>query len=130
MRVLLDTCAFLWFLEGDPRMPRAVVCRLLEPTCEVFVSLVSFWEIQIKYSLGKLTLQQPPELLLPQAMTQNGFVLLPLDAQAIFQWGRLPWHHRDPFDRLLIAQANINGLEVITNDSVFQDYPVRVVWDQ
>jgi len=122
MRLLLDTHALLWWLGGSP-LADAARERIAEPTTLVAVSAASIWEASIKASLGKLRL--PGSLAV--AVADNGFEPLPISLRHAEAAGALPRHHRDPFDRMLIAQAVAEGLTIVTRDPAFADYEVDVL---
>ena len=123
-RLLVDTPALLWWLTDDPALSSAAREALANPGDEMLVSTASLWEIAIKRSLGKLT--APDDL--PDEIANAGFTWLPVSADHAWQVHDLPPHHRDPFDRLLIAQALIERVPVITADARFGDYGVDVRW--
>ena len=126
MAFLLDTHALIWWLEGDERFPITTREQLLTQRPVLWVSTVSFWEISIKRSIGKLLdLSQSTEKLWDEARKQ-GFVMLQIDIRHLNQLEQLPFHHRDPFDRLLIAQAQVEDLTVLTRDAQFDAYEVPV----
>lgn len=126
-RFLLDTHVLLW-VGGDPGELRATARTVIEDGGnELWVSPVTAWEIAIKHSLGKLELSQPPEDWLPEVMRRSALKASSLSLQAGLAVSALPWHHRDPFDRLLIAHAFAEGLTVITRDEVFAKYGVPVL---
>lgn len=128
MKILLDTHTFLWSITNDRNLSARVIQEIVNAANEVFVSVASSWEITIKYGLGKLQLPQPPDQYLPKQRARAGFELLLIDEPEVCQIGRLPMIHRDPFDRLLVAQANCHGMVLATNDCVFTQYPVRTLW--
>jgi PIN domain nuclease of toxin-antitoxin system len=103
VRLLLDSHAFLWFIAGDARLSRPARSAIEDPVNVVHVSAASVWEIGIKNSLGKLPLAEPFEVLIPRELTANGFRYLPIEILHIAASTRMPFHHYDPFDRLLIA---------------------------
>ena len=119
-RLLVDTHALLWWLTDDPALSPAARDAIADPVNEPFVSAASVWEIAIKRSLGKLTVLD--------RIADEGFVWLPISANHAWQVGELPLHHRDPFDRILVAQALIERLPIITGDSHFGQYGVQVRW--
>ena len=123
-RVLVDTHALLWWLSDDAALSPAARETLADPANEPLVSAASVWEIAIKRSLGKLT--APDDL--PDLIFDEGFSWLPITALHAWQVRELPNHHRDPFDRLLVAQALSEQLPVITADTRFTDYGVEVRW--
>ncbi len=128
MNVLLDTHSFIWFIEDHPSLtPRAR--KLIEDVAnDVFLSIASIWEMAIKVSLGKLTLSQPFDLFIPNQLLLNNMTVLDIALSHTLRVATLPFHHRDPFDRLLIAQSLIEGMPFISNDSIFDVYGVNRVW--
>ena len=128
MKLLLDTHAFLWWVEGAPALGRRARAAVADPDNEVFLSIASCWELAIKLSLGKLRLTQSLERFIPEQLTQNGFGLAGLESRHVARVAELPFHHRDPFDRLLIAQALHDDLAVVSADRVFRKYGVPVIW--
>jgi PIN domain nuclease of toxin-antitoxin system len=130
VRFLLDTCTLLWYFEGSDRIPETLRDRLTDPANEVFASDVSVLEIVLKHSLGKISLPRPPSVLLPQLIERHLIDELPLTRGAIFRLESLPPHHKDPFDRLLIAQALEHGLQLATPDPLVRQYEVDTTWAQ
>lgn len=130
MRVLLDTHALLWFLRDDRRLNRYAHDLIIAPTTDVLLSVGSLWEITIKASLGKITLDEPFEELIPSRLAADRIEVLPVEVRHLAALRRLPFHHRDPFDRLFIAQAIAEGMPVITHDAVFAEYDVEVIWNE
>jgi PIN domain nuclease of toxin-antitoxin system len=128
VRLLLDTCAFLWIVGADEALSQRAREAFIDPENEVFLSAVSAWEIAIKNRLGKLPLPTPPEEFVPAQRAAHGIVALPLDEEAALQVAKLPDLHRDPFDRMLIAQAIVGGLVLATPDEPIRQYPVRTLW--
>jgi PIN domain nuclease of toxin-antitoxin system len=124
VRLLLDTCAFLWWLADDRRLGRRSRAALADPAARVFVSAATVWEIAIKSALGKLDAGSAD---LAGEIVANGFRELPVSACHAAAAGALPRHHEDPFDRLLIAQAAGEGLTVVTRDPAFAPYGVPVL---
>ena len=121
--LLLDTHAFLWFEENNPKIPSPVMDEILTAD-DVFVSVASFWEIAIKHSLGKLDLRVPIE----ELMEHCEFSILPVQPSHLKQLTVLPWIHRDPFDRLLVCQAQAEGLTLVSADENIRKYDVNVLW--
>jgi PIN domain nuclease of toxin-antitoxin system len=128
LRVLLDTHSWLWMVGESGRLADSSRGLLRDPSNDVFLSAASAWEIAIKYAAGKLRLPQPPAALITQWMAEVRMGALPILHAHALRAGELPLHHRDPFDRLLIAQAQIEGLTVLTADRVFAKYDVPVHW--
>jgi PIN domain nuclease of toxin-antitoxin system len=124
MRLLLDTHVFLWYITADTRLPASFQAAIQDPANEVFLSVVSVWEAVIKYELGKLPLPGPPADYLPRQRQAHGIAALPIEEGAMPHLAGLPPLHRDPFDRLLIAQALQHGLMVATVDPQVPAYPV------
>jgi PIN domain nuclease of toxin-antitoxin system len=128
MELLLDTHVFLWWVDGVRALPKAARAAIADPANGCRLSLVSCWEMAIKSSLGKLKLPAPIERFVPEQLAANGFRLLDIDLADIARVATLPFHHRDPFDRLLAAQALDGGLAIVSADGVFRRYGVRRVW--
>lgn len=129
MRLLLDTHAFLWLDAGDRRLVRPVSDLLQDPANQLFISTAVAWEIAIKYRVGRLELDAEPHLLVPRAVSAYGLQVLPVQLEHALRVSSLPLLHGDPFDRLLIAQAQIEGLTVVTRDPRIHQYDVPVIWD-
>lgn len=128
MRVLLDTHTFLWFVLGDPRLAANAKAAIEETVNEKLVSPASYWEIAIKIRLGKYRLSEPYEEFTRRGTVENGFVTLPIEPKHTAVLTTLPFHHRDPFDRLIIAQAMVEGIAIISGDTAFDAYSVPRVW--
>jgi len=127
LRLLLDTHILLWTALSPARIARACRTEIENPDNEVFVSLVSAWEIAIKQSLGKLDLAKPAERWVPEVVGRSGFAWAPFGPSDALRVRALPWHHRDPFDRLLIANAIEQGLTLATHDEAIAAYDVGVL---
>jgi PIN domain nuclease of toxin-antitoxin system len=127
MKLLLDTHAFLWFVTGDARLSRAARVALEAEAAELHLSAASVWEMAIKSSLGRLTLPSPLGQYVADKMAE-GFRVLPVDWSHAAAVERLAFHHRDPFDRLLAAQALVERMPVVSRDRVFRKYGVALVW--
>jgi PIN domain nuclease of toxin-antitoxin system len=123
-RILLDTYAFLWWLAESPKLKREARIAIADATALVHVSAVTVWEITIKAQLDRL---DPGTERIDQEITANGFVELPISAYHALVAGKLPPHHNDPFDRMLIAQAQVENLVVVTHDKIFSDYKVNIL---
>ena len=128
MKVLVDTHALLWFLLGDSRLSATAREAIESSSNTRFLSDASVWEISIKQSLGKLKLAEPFESRLVAALERNVFEQLPIARPHLFAVSRLPFHHRDPFDRLIIATAMVENLPIVTQDSQFAAYSIDVIW--
>ncbi len=127
MRILLDTCEFLWLVAGDAKLPGRVASAVRDPRNEVFLSAVSFWEISLKHSLGKLPLPQPPAQFIPLQRAKHLIAPLALDEAAVARLSGLPGLHRDPFDRMLVCQAQAHGLTLASSDALVRQYPVSLL---
>jgi PIN domain nuclease of toxin-antitoxin system len=128
MRLLLDSHALLWFWQGNQSLTNSARSAIENRTNEKYVSHATAWEVAIKVSLGKLKLHVPYEDLFSGSILANGFQLLPTDLRHFQKLLSLPFHHRDPFDRLLIAQALEEGMTLVSGDAHFQAYGVPVIW--
>jgi PIN domain nuclease of toxin-antitoxin system len=128
MRLLLDTHVLLWWHDQPVRLTEAAYGAISDPGNDVFLSVVNGWEIQIKAQLDKLTLPKPLRMLFQEEQATNGFGLLPVTLEHVYTLDSLPLHHRDPFDRLLIAQAHREGLTLVTHDPKFAAYSVSLLW--
>lgn len=128
MRVLLDTCTFLWLAADAPELSAAAKDACIDPANDVFLSALSAWEMAIKYRLGRLPLPEPPQAYVPSRRKWLRVGELPLDERAASHTHLLPDHHRDPFDRGLIAQAIVDGMTIATPDPLVSAYPVPTLW--
>ena len=126
MKVLLDTCTFIWLLTGE----RPLGARAAEAIQrgEVMLSAVSAWEIALKFGKGHLRLSQPPDRLVTAARARYGFTALPMDEESALHVVKLPALHTDPFDRMLVSQAIVHGLTIATPDPMVARYPARTIW--
>lgn len=127
MPFLLDTHTIIWFLANDSKLPVKVKELIEETEEDCFVSMASLWEIGIKTSLNRLELHSDLPVLF-DAIEQDGFSVLPIIPSNILSVAKLEFHHQDPFDRIIIAQAITNNLTILTKDRYFQNYPVKVIW--
>jgi PIN domain nuclease of toxin-antitoxin system len=128
MRVLLDTHSFLWFITGDDKLSNRAKDLITDLSNQVLVSVASLWEISIKASLGKLILSRPFEELIPEQLALNEIDGLPINLDHLAKLINLPFYHRDPFDRLIIAQELVEELPIISKDPVFKAYSIEVIW--
>jgi PIN domain nuclease of toxin-antitoxin system len=128
MRLLLDTHSFLWFISGNPQISSSARMLIEDVSNQPFLSVASLWEMAIKMSLGKLSLGQPFETLIPQQLSLNGIALLGITISHTAVVARLPFHHRDPFDRLLVAQALTEQMSIVSGDTAFDAYAVTRLW--
>mgnify|MGYP000930127897 FL=1 len=127
MKLLLDTHTFLWFIENHKNLSDTSR-NIIESSQEVYVSIVTPWEIAIKTNIGKLSLSKPLEEIFPSEMKVNNFIVLPITFDHINTLGSLPFHHNDPFDRMLIAQAKYLSLSIISRDTAFDHYSISRIW--
>ncbi len=127
-RLLLDTHALLWFVFDDPRMTDAAAARVEDPDVEKLLSVASIWEIAIKHQLGKLALGVGFRAFVDTHIMGVQLTPVAIDLPHLVRYSTLPLHHRDPFDRLLIAQAAVLDVPILTADRKFSAYPVSVLW--
>ncbi|MDQ3420734.1 MAG: type II toxin-antitoxin system VapC family toxin [Acidobacteriota bacterium] len=128
MKLLLDTCTFLWAISEPDRLPQRVVDAILAQENEVFVSAASAWEIVIKTGTGRLELRGEADRYVHEQREAAGFAPLPIDEDSALHVSRLPVLHRDPFDRILVSQAIVHGLTILTPDPLVIQYPARTAW--
>lgn len=128
MNVLLDTHTFLWWVTDDPKLSSNARKYITDPDNKIYFSVVSAWEIVIKEQIGKLTLPEPAATYIPSRMETNQFLTQPIELAHVLKISTLPNHHRDPFDRLLIAQSHVEGYPIATVDSLITQYSVDVIW--
>jgi PIN domain nuclease of toxin-antitoxin system len=124
VRLLLDTHVFLWWLNDDPKLNEAARAAISAPTAKVWISAATIWEASIKKEVGKLQINRGD---LVEEISANGFIELPISARHASVSAELPKHHKDPFDRMLIAQAQVEELILVTRDSVLKDYDVQIL---
>jgi PIN domain nuclease of toxin-antitoxin system len=124
----LDTCTFLWIITANSQLSAHAREFFVDPFNDVWLSSISTWEISMKYGLGRLPLPQPPDQYIPAQRELHGIESLPLDEEATFYLSKLPEYHKDPFDRLLVCQAIVHGLTILTPDNLIQQYPARTIW--
>lgn len=127
MRLLLDTHVFIWFVLSPSQLSATALAAIQNPQSRIFLSLVSAWEMGIKSGLGKLSLTQPIEPFIEDQARRNRFEILPITLPHIAAVERLPQHHRDPFDRLLIAQSITEAMPLISADHSFDAYPITLI---
>ena len=128
MKLLVDTCAFLWIVGGGRELPMRVRDLYASPDNETYLSAVSAWEIAVKHAGGRLPLPEAPERLVPAERDHRGIMSLPFDEESALHVSRLPVLHRDPFDRMLVSQAIVHGLVILTPDRLVAQYPARTIW--
>ena len=127
MRLLLDTQALLWWMADSPRLGPKARELIADAASDVWVSVASAWEIAIKVGLGRLDLSEPAHECFPRELERGGFEILPIGLEHALSVDSLPYHHRDPFDRMLIAQARMEGLRIVTADRLFAAYSVDLI---
>ena len=128
MRLMLDTHSFIWFFAGDAKLSNTVRDLIEDESNEKLLSTASVWEMAIKQSRGKLTLNLALKDYIEQKLVFNDFKLLAIDLEHLNVITTLPFHHNDPFDRLIIAQAMVEQIPVLSRDAVFDAYPINRIW--
>jgi len=129
MNILLDTHAAIWFITDDDQLPAFSKAVIKDQGNRCFVSMATLWEMGIKFSLGKLELKAELKKIF-ELFFESGLLLLPITPEHILTNAALPFHHRDPFDRLLIAQAKREGFTLLSRDIEFESYNVNLIWDK
>jgi PIN domain nuclease of toxin-antitoxin system len=129
VKLLLDTQCWLWWFSEPNRLNEEVIKQISDEANELWFSVASIWEIGIKVSIGKLPLPEPLESYVSSRMAELGVQLLDIKANHAVKASTLPLHHRDPFDRILIAQAIIEDMTLVSADSMFRQYEVSILWD-
>jgi len=127
-RFLLDTHTFLWFITDDGRLSQAAMRVITDPSNEILVSVATPWEIAIKVGLAKLTLVEPFSRYIPEQIETNHFDLLPITLVHTVAVASLPRHHGDPFDRMLVAQASVEGTPILSADMALDAYGITRIW--
>ncbi len=125
---LLDTHVFLWMITEESKLTAGVTDILENSDNKLFMSIACLWEIAIKYQLGKLPLAKAPEKYIPHHLSITGVQILPIEPNHALSIHTLPLHHRDPFDRMMICQAKIERIPILTQDRVFRKYDVKTLW--
>lgn len=128
MRILLDTCTFLWLAEGDDALSPRARDAIIDPSNQVFLSPISAWEIVVKHALGRLELRVAPERYVPEQRELHRIESLPLSELAVLQVAKLPPLHKDPFDRMLAAQSVAEACAIATPDPLLRQYSVVAIW--
>lgn len=128
MRLLLDTCTFLWLTKGSIKLSPNAIEAFSDPKNEVYLSAVSAWEINVKYSLGKLPLPLEPDKFIPKERKRHMIIGLDLSENDTLHLYKLPTPHKDPFDRMLVCQAIEHSLTILTPDPLVTQYPIRSLW--
>jgi PIN domain nuclease of toxin-antitoxin system len=125
VRVLIDTHIFIWYIQNSDRLPNSVAALINDGRNDILFSVASIWEMAIKQSTGKLNIGLPYSSFIEEQMRLNNMELLAIRLEHIELVTKLPFHHRDPFDRLLIAQAMVEDIIIVSDDSAFSLYPVQ-----
>ncbi len=128
MRLLLDTHAFIWWSSEPEKLSKKVLAAFEDRENELILSVASIWEMEIKAGLGKLDITEPLKDLVEIHQKENDIRILPIFLNHVLALENLPVHHRDPFDRILIAQANAETLAMVSKDKIFKEYPVKMYW--
>lgn len=128
MNILLDTCTFLWMVSDKKSLSPLAIRLIMEADNAVYLSAISVWEIVMKHDKGLLELKESPQTYIPKYRAMHGITSLPLHEEAAFQLHKLPWHHKDPFDRILVSQAIAHQMLILTPDPLVQLYPIQVLW--
>ncbi|PCI43011.1 MAG: PIN domain nuclease [Proteobacteria bacterium] len=128
MRLLLDTHTLIWMASLDDKLSEKAKSLILDTDNELFLSVASIWEMSIKASLGKLILQQPIEQIINQQVQTNGLQLINIESAHALAVASLPWHHRDPFDRLIMAQSQLENLTILGCDTAMDAYDIKRLW--
>jgi PIN domain nuclease of toxin-antitoxin system len=128
MRVLLDSHALIWYVDSDHLLSRAAHAAITDPAHDLLISAATLWELAIKVGLGKLSLSGPYLQWMTRAVSDLGVSVLPITIEYSDVLSTLPYHHRDPFDRLLIAQSQVENIPLVSSDSIFDRYAVSRIW--
>lgn len=128
MRILLDTHAFLWWITDDDRLSAVASGSIGASDNQVFLSAASAWEIMTKSRIGRLPLPEPVDGFIARHLEENAFQPLPITMRHTFELGTLPDLHRDPFDRILVAQALVEKIPLVTGDQAVRSYPITTIW--
>jgi PIN domain nuclease of toxin-antitoxin system len=128
MKILVDTCTFLWIVSESPRLSKTAAAVFLDAHNERYLRAASAWEIGIKHAAGRLPLPERPDIFIPKIREASGIASLDMDEESALLAGRLPGLHSDPFDRMLVAQAIVHGMTILTPDQEIEQYAVRVLW--
>ena len=128
MRILIDTCSFLWFIENNPKLSPLALNLIEDESNDILLSIVSVWEIAIKVSIGKLSITHPFDKFIENQLKVNNIELLNISLEEACFVANLPFHHKDPFDRLIISQAITGMFPIVSADSIFDSYSVNRLW--
>jgi PIN domain nuclease of toxin-antitoxin system len=128
MRAILDTHACLWWITNNPQLSQPIRDIISNPNNTLYLSVASSWEIIIKSNIGKLPLPEPPTQFIQACLSANRFESMAISLAHVLQVDTLPNHHKDPFDRILIAQAQVEDMPILTIDHLIAQYPVKTIW--
>jgi PIN domain nuclease of toxin-antitoxin system len=128
VKILLDTCTFLWIVDQYENLSARAVDLVRSADNDLYLSAVSAWEVGVKCAAKRLVLSEPADLYVPTQRDAHGILPLPIDEESALHGARLPYLHRDPFDRLLVAQAIVHGMTIVTPDSMIRQYAARTAW--
>lgn len=128
MQYLLDTHVLIWWITSDKRLSAKARALITSHRNTLHWSVVGSWEISIKHALGRLFFDEPPEVIIPAELDRNRIETLQITNSHAFKAGKLPTHHRDPFDRMLVAQAQVESLGIVSDDSKLELYDVDIFW--
>jgi PIN domain nuclease of toxin-antitoxin system len=128
MRLLLDTHAFLWFVTDDPLLSAAAHAHVADPMNEILISPASYWEVAIKVSIGKYPMNVPLDRFFTEGIDGNDFSILPVEIRHATVLSALPMHHKDPFDRMIIAQAMVERIPIVSIDAALDAYGIIRIW--
>ena len=128
MRIMLDTSSFLWFISGSNKLSGTARKAIEDFDNKLVMSIASFWEIAIKINIGKLKLIQPFDLLIPEKISENEIEIMQIKLLHLSEMMKLPLHHRDPFDRIIIAQGIFEKIPIVSRDREFLRYEVNIIW--
>ena len=128
MKCILDTHALLWILSDDKRLSKNAQTQFLDIKNTIYLSMASIWEISIKVSLNKLEIKSSLETLVEKHIIENDILLLNIKPEHVYPLAKLPFHHRDPFDRLIVSQAIYEKMPIISSDKDFDLYSIKRIW--
>jgi PIN domain nuclease of toxin-antitoxin system len=128
MDYLLDTHSLLWIVTDDPRLSTKAKELFLDDDNEIYFSIASIWELAIKISLKRVILDEPLDIFIKSHIQGNNIKILPIEIKHVLKVENLPFHHRYPFDRLIISQGIVENIPIITKDSDFESYPIKKIW--
>ena len=128
MKLLLDTHTFIWWVIEPTKISAQALGLLQDQSNDLFLSVICVWEMQIKLQIGKLKFNLPLAQLITEQQQTNQLSILPVTLEHVLALDSLPFHHKDPFDRLLITQANLEGAVLVSNDAIFSNYSVKLAW--